>query len=89
MNILNFINTNKMANIMVDFRIVLQLLSPKNQLYEINSIINQFNKSNRKGENINKRFCILNELRTLKKYMIIKHKEHLQKNPQNHYSNLF
>ena len=67
MNILNFINTNKMANIMVDFRIVLQLLSPKNQLYQINSIINQFNKSNRKGENINKTFCILNELRTLKK----------------------
>ena len=89
MNILNFINTNKMANIMVDFRIVLQLLSPENQLYEINSIINQFNKSNRKGENINKTFCILNELRTLKKQIIIKHKEHLQKHSQNYYSKLF
>ena len=85
MNILNFINTNKMANIMVNFKIFLQLLSPENQLYEINSIINQFNKSNRKGENINKTFCILNELRTLKKQIMINHKEHLQKHSQNYY----
>ena len=89
MNILNFINTNKMAKIMVDFRIFLQLLSPKIQLYEINSIINQFNKSNPKGENINKTFCILNELRTLKKQIIITHKEHLQKHSQNYYSKFF
>ena len=42
---------------MVDFKRFLQLLSPGNRLYEINSIINQFNKSNRKGENINKKFA--------------------------------
>ena len=46
-----------MTNIMVDFKIFLQLLSPKNQLYEINSIINKFNKSNRKGENVEKSFA--------------------------------
>ena len=42
---------------MVDFKIFLQLLSPKNQLYEINSIINKFNKSNRKGENVENSFA--------------------------------
>ena len=63
MNIPNFININKMPNIMVDFKRCLQLLSPEDQLYEIN-LINQFSKSNGKGENSNKKFCILNELRT-------------------------
>ena len=37
---------------MVDFKRFLQLLSPENQLYEINSMINKFNKSNRKDENV-------------------------------------
>ena len=67
MNIPNFINIVKMSSIMVDFKRCLQLLSPENQLYEINSMINEFNKSNCKGENINKKFRILNELRMLKK----------------------
>ena len=57
MNTLYFINIIKMTNIMVDFKIFLQLLSPKNQLYEINSIINKFNKYNRKGENVEKSFA--------------------------------
>ena len=52
MNTLNFINIIKMTNVMVDFKRFLQLLSPENQLYEINSMINQFNKSNRKDENV-------------------------------------
>ena len=85
MNILNSINITKMPNIMVDFKRFLKLLSPKNQLHEINSMINQFNKSNCKGENINKKFCIWNELRTFKKEIMINQKEHLQ----NHYSKLF
>ena len=55
MNTLNFINIIKMPNIMVGFKRFLQLLSTKNQLYEINSMISQFNKSNRKGENIKKK----------------------------------
>ena len=57
MNTLYFINIIKMTNIMVDFKIFLQLLSPKNQLYEINSIINKFNKSNHKGGNVEKSFA--------------------------------
>ena len=77
MNIPNFIKIIKMSNIMVDFERFLQLLSPENQLYEINCMINEFNKSNCKGGNINKNFCILNELRMLKKQIIFKHKEHL------------
>ena len=44
-------------------------------------MINEFNKRNRPGDNINKTFRILNELKTLKQEIIINHKEHLQ----NHY----
>ena len=58
MNTFNFINIIKMPNIMVGFKRFLQLLSTKNQLYEINSMISQFNKSNRKGENIKKNLHI-------------------------------
>ena len=54
----------------------------------MNSMINQFNKSNRKSKNNNKKFRILNELRTLKKQIIINHKEHLQKYLQNNYPKL-
>ena len=42
---------------MINFKRFLQLLSPKNQLYEINSIINEFNKSNCKSENVKKNFA--------------------------------
>ena len=58
MNALNFINIIKMPNIMVDFKRFLQLLSPENQLCEINYMINEFNKSNRPSDNITKKFCI-------------------------------
>ena len=56
MNTLNFINIIKMTNTIVDFKRFLQSLSPENQLCEISSTINQFNKSNR-GENIEKKFA--------------------------------
>ena len=49
---------------MVHFKWFLHLLSPENQLYEINSMINEFNKSNRPGDTVNKTFRILNELKT-------------------------
>ena len=57
MSTLNFINTIKTTNIVINFKRFLQLLSPKNQLYEINSIINEFNKSNCKSENVKKNFA--------------------------------
>ena len=50
----NFINIIKMPNVMVDFKRFLQLLSPENQLCEINYMINEFNKSNCPGDNIKK-----------------------------------
>ena len=56
MNIPNFIKIINMSNIMVDFKRFLQL-SSENQLYEINSMINQLNKSNCKGKNNNKNFA--------------------------------
>ena len=74
-----------MPNIMVDLKRFLKLLSPEEQLCEINCMINEFNKSNCKGERIVKNFCILNELGTLKKQIMINHKGHLQKYLQNHY----
>ena len=51
-------------------------------------MINEFNKYNSKGENINKKFCILNELRMLKKQIIFNVKEHLQKYLQKYYQEL-
>ena len=50
-----------MPNITVDFKRFLHFLSPKNQLCEINHMINEFNKSNRPYDNINKKIRILNE----------------------------
>ena len=53
-----------MTNKFADFKIQLKLLSSKEQLREINFMINEFNKSNRNGENIAKKHRILNELKT-------------------------
>ena len=61
-----------------DFKNYLKFFSPEEQLREINFMINEFNKSNRNGENIAKKFRILNQLKTLKKQIIINHKEHLR-----------
>ena len=60
MKTLNFIDMIKMPNKMVDFKRFLKLLLPENQLYEIKYMIKEFNKSNQKGGNRNKKFCILN-----------------------------
>ena len=76
MNIPNFINITKMTNKFIDFKNYLKLLSPKERLRQINFIINEFNKSNCNGENIAKKFHLLNELKVLKKEIIIDHKEH-------------
>ena len=62
---------------MTDFKKYLQFLPPKDQIYEINFIIDNSNKSIKKGENINKKFRILNELRISKKEIIFNHKQHL------------
>ena len=67
----------KMPNIMTDFKKYWQFLPPKDQIYEINFMIDDINKTNRKGENISKKFRIWNELRTLKKEIIFNCKEHL------------
>ena len=64
MNIHYFINIIKMTNKFADFKIQLKLLSSKEQLREINFMINEFNKSNRNGENIAKKHRILNGLKT-------------------------
>ena len=66
MNTLNLINKTKMTNKFADFKNYLKSLSPEEWLREINFMINEFNRSNCNGENIAKKFHILNELKTLK-----------------------
>ena len=49
---------------MTDFKKYLQFLPPKDYIYGVNFMIDDFNTSNRKGEILIKKFRILNELRT-------------------------
>ena len=72
MNTLNFINIIKMSNIIVDFKRFLTFFIPEEKLYEINILINEFNKSYFPGVNIKKKIRLLNELRALKKEIICK-----------------
>ena len=76
MNTLNFFNINKVTNKFADFKNYLKLLSPEEQLHEINYMINDFNKSNCNGGNIAKKFRIIKELRIFKKEIMINHREH-------------
>ena len=62
---------------MIDFKRYLQYLSPENQICEIDSTLQDFYKSNRKGENVNKKFRIINELKELKKKAILNDKKYL------------
>ena len=55
MNILNFFNITKMTNKFAKLKNYLKLLSPGERLREINFMINEFNRSNRNGENIAKK----------------------------------
>ena len=48
---------------MTDFKKYLEYLSLEYQICEIDFMLQDFYKSNRKGENVNKKFCIINELK--------------------------
>ena len=54
MSTFNFINTINMPNIMVNFKRFLQLLSPEEQISEINNMINVFEKFRFNSINIKK-----------------------------------
>ena len=62
---------------MTDFKKFLQYLPLENQICEIDSMLHDFNKSNRKGRNTNKKYRIITELKTLKKKAILNHEEYL------------
>ena len=64
-----------MPNLMTDFKKYLQYVSPENQKCEIDSMLQEFYKSNRKGENVNKKFCIINELKVLKRKVILNYEK--------------
>ena len=54
-----------------DFKKYLQSLSPEDQIRSIDSMLQQFNRSNRKGENLSKKYRIINELKEIRKKTII------------------
>ena len=62
---------------MGDLKKYLQFWSSEDQISEINSMIHGINKTNWKGENINKKFCISKELKALKKEIILNHEKYL------------
>ena len=66
-----------MSDIMTDFKKKLEYLSPKYQICEIDSMLQGFYKSNRKGENNDKKFCKINELKELKKKAVLNNKKYL------------
>ena len=57
---------------MDDLKRFLKILTPEEQLYEINYLINDSNKSYFLCVNIKKKIRMLNELRALKKEIICK-----------------
>ena len=62
---------------MTDLKKYLEYLPPKYQICEIDSMLQDFYKSNRKGENINKKFHMTNELKESKKKTILNHEKYL------------
>ena len=54
-----------------DFKKYLQSLSPEDQIRSIDLMLQQFNRSNRKGENLSKKYHIINELKEIRKKAII------------------
>ena len=62
---------------MTDVKKYLEYLSPEYQICEIDSMLQDFYKSNWKGENLNKKFRIINELKELTKKAILNHRKYL------------
>ena len=62
---------------MTNFKKYLEYLSPKYEICEIDFMLQNFYKSTRKNENVNKKFRIINELKELKKKAILNHKKYL------------
>lgn len=54
-----------------DFKKYLQYLSPEDEIHSIDTMLHQFYRSNPSGENLSKRFRIINELKKLRKKAII------------------
>ena len=67
-----------MLNLTKDFKNYLQYLPPKDQIYEIDSKLERSIKSNRKEGNLNRKFCIINELKALRHKAIINHIEYIR-----------
>ena len=68
----NFINVTNTSNAINNFKRYLEFLTPKEQLGEINHLINWSNKSYLPCVNINKKFNMINQLNILKKELLIR-----------------
>ena len=66
----------KIPDLMTDFKQYLQCFPLENQICEIDSMLQDFYQSNRKGENVNKKFRIINELKVLKKKAILNYEKY-------------
>ena len=67
MNTFNFINVIKMPNIKVNLKRFLQLLSPEEQISEINNMINVFEKFRCNSINIKKNISNIKWTKDIKK----------------------
>ena len=67
MNILNFFNITEVTNKFAKFKNYLKLLSPGERLRDNKLLINEFNRSNRNGENIAKQILHIERTKNIKK----------------------
>ena len=65
-----------MPNVINNFKRYLEILTPEEQLHEINSLIIMINKSYSPYVNVNKKFSMINELNILKREILSRKKFH-------------
>ena len=65
-----------MPNVINNFKRYLEILTPEEQLHEINRLIIMINKSYSPYVNVNKKFSMINELNILKREILSRKKFH-------------
>ena len=65
-----------MPNVINNFKRYLEILTPEEQLHEINRLIIMINKSYSPYVNVNEKFSMINELNILKREILSRKKFH-------------
>ena len=76
MSVYIFINIIKMPNLINNFKRYLEILTPEEQLHEINRMIKMINESYSPCVNVNKKFSMITQLNILKKELLSRYKFH-------------